>query len=213
MALPFAMSKDSAPAGLNGPGAAQALLVEGSAVARSILSRVLCTAVHRQIAVHGVTTPQEAPPLLQGFDIALIDIDLDDVAALELIARLPSSCWRVATTLYDEEERLLPALQMGVHGYLLKQDRYERQVEGLQRILRGGPDLSPALARSVLDGLRRAGDVAPEVDQILGALGRGLSPKETARALKCSVGDIHSTTARVYTLMRQPPATVLARIS
>ena len=207
------MSTGSVATQGTGACTARALLVEGSAVARNMLDRVLSTAVYQQISVHAVTTPQEAPQDLRGFDVALVDIDLDDVAALKLIERLPPPCWRVATTLYDEEERLLPALQLGVHGYLLKQDRYERQVEGLQRILRGGPELSPALARSVLESLRRAGDLDPDTDQILGALSRGLTPKETARALRLSVADIQAALARVYTLIRQPPSAVLARIT
>lgn len=186
----------------------QALLVEGSAVARNILERVLKTVVLSDLRVLAVAVPQDVPAQLDHLEVALVDIDLDDEAALSLIRRLPRHCWRLATTLYDEEERLLPALSTGVHGYLLKQDRYERQVEALQSVLRGRPELSPAMARTVLENLRQKGPQAQPLDadleQALGHLGRGRSVKETARAMKITSDEVAGLVARVYTLMHQP---------
>ncbi len=184
-------------------GPLRALLVEGSAVACGILERVLNSALVQAVDVTVVTTPDEAPPDLEGLDLALVDIDRDDAPALGLLARLPRRCWRLATTLYDEEDRLLPALETGVHGYLLKQDRYERLVEGLQRVLRGRPEMSPALARSVLESLRQSGQLEPRTEQTLASLGRGRSVRETARALKISAEEVESAQARVFRLVQQ----------
>jgi two-component system nitrate/nitrite response regulator NarL len=41
-------------------------------------------------------------------------------------------------------------LQCGADGYLLKEDRFEVLVEELQKIVRGQPPLSPAIARRLL---------------------------------------------------------------
>jgi DNA-binding NarL/FixJ family response regulator len=186
----------------------RALLVEGSAVARNILERVLKTAVLSDLHVLAVAVPQDVPDQLDDVGVALVDIDLDDEAALSLIRRLPRRCWRLATTLYDEEERLLPALGTGVHGYLLKQDRYERQVEVLQSVLRGRPELSPAMARAALESLRQKASRAQPLDagleQALGHLGRGRSVKETARAMKITGDEVAGLVAHVYMLMHQP---------
>lgn len=181
-----------------------ALLVEGSGVASDLLKRVVQSALRESVDMSIVATPQEAPADLARFQLALIDIDLDDQAALALLHRLPPSCWRVATTLYDEEDRLLPALQIGVQGYLLKQDRYERQVEGLQRILRGCPEISPSMARCLLENLRHTGRMPTMVEQSLEGLGKGSSLKETARALGLPVEDVQANVARAFGLMRQP---------
>lgn len=183
-----------------------ALLVEGSGVASELLKRVLQTALCEAVDIHVVATPQAAPRDVSGFQLALIDIDLDDQAARMLLHRLPPSCWRVATTLYDEEDRLLPALQVGVQGYLLKQDRYERQVEGLQRILRGYPEVSPSMARSLLEALRSGGRLPAAVEQTLDGLGRGSSLKEVARALSLKVEDVQAHVAQAFDLMRQADA-------
>lgn len=187
------------------PGAC-ALLVEGSGVASELLKRVLQTALCEAVNIHVVATPQAAPRDVSGFQLALIDIDLDDQAARMLLHRLPPSCWRLATTLYDEEDRLLPALQVGVQGYLLKQDRYERQVEGLQRILRGYPEVSPSMARSLLEALRSSGRLPAAVEQTLDGLGRGSSLKEVARALSLKVEDVQAHVAQAFDLMRQADA-------
>ena len=192
--------------------AARALLVEGSGVAADLLERVMLTALTVPLNVHVVTTPQSAPGDLSEFSLALIDIDLDDHAALLLLERLPSHCWRVATTLYDEEERLLPALQAGVHGYLLKQDRYERQVERLQRILRRSPEISPALARSLLEHLRRQVRLQPVVEQTLDGLGKGSSLKEVASRLNLRLEELDAALVQVFDLMRQHAATVVTRL-
>lgn len=191
---------DAATSSLTPP--APTLLVEGSAVALQMLERVLRTAVHVPLELIVSYSAQDVSVELAPVRLALIDIDTDDAAATALIKRLPTTCWRVATTLYDEEERLLPALQLGIHGYLLKQDRYERQVEGLQRILRGMPELSPALARSVLAGLQQTGAMDPQVEQVLDALGRGRSIREAARTLKLSLRDVQGVVARAYSLTR-----------
>lgn len=189
------------------PTTLRALLVEGSGVARTMLTRVLHSALVQPVEVVAVATPQEAPHALGDLGMALVDIDLDDAGGRSLLERLPPTCWRLATTLYDEEERLMPALETGVHGYLLKQDRYERQVESLQRAVRGRPELSPAMARSVLERLRRSGQLDHRTEQTLASLGRGRSVRETARALQLSAEEVELAQARVFRLVRQSLST------
>jgi two-component system nitrate/nitrite response regulator NarL len=49
-------------------------------------------------------------------------------------------------------------LQRGADGYLLKEDRFEVLVEELQKIVRGQPPLSPAIARRLLTHFRSSAD-------------------------------------------------------
>ena len=89
-----------------------------------------------------------------------MDLELPDGSGLELLSELslyPAT--RIVTTLYSDDEHLFPALQCGADGYLLKEDRFEVLVEELQKIVRGQPPLSPAIARRLLTHFR-SGDAS-----------------------------------------------------
>jgi DNA-binding NarL/FixJ family response regulator len=68
------------------------------------------------------------------------------------LAQYPAT--KIVTTLYSDDDHLFPALQRGADGYLLKEDRFEVLVEELQKIVRGQPPLSPAIARRLLNHFR-----------------------------------------------------------
>lgn len=125
----------------------------------------------------------------QPFDILLIDLDLPDHAGLDLLLEF-ASCQgvKIVTSLYADDEHLFPALKLGADGYLLKEERFEVVVETLQKIVRGKPPLSPALARRVLAYFQEedpegAGLSAAERD-VLTHLSRGFSVKEVAGLMK-----------------------------
>lgn len=167
-------------------------------MARDMLMRVLNGSLHSAVEVLAVATPREAPPQPGPLSLALVDIDLDPDGACALLARMPPAVWRLATTLYDDEDRLLPALDSGIHGYLLKQDRYEQQVESLQRIVQGRPGLTPAMARSLLDHLRGHEGFSEALAAALTSISRGLSLREVARAQDATVPEIEALVASVY---------------
>jgi DNA-binding NarL/FixJ family response regulator len=75
---------------------------------------------------------------------------------MELLAELVKyPATKIVTTLYSDDDHLFPALQCGADGYLLKEDRFEVLVEELQKIVRGQPPLSPAIARRLLTHFRQ----------------------------------------------------------
>ena len=73
------------------------------------------------------------------------------------LARYPAT--KIVTTLYSDDDHLFPALQCGADGYLLKEDRFEVLVEELQKIVRGQPPLSPAIARRLLTHFRQGNGI------------------------------------------------------
>src|SRR5574337_1282216 len=92
------------------------------------------------------------------FKLVLVDLELPDgngIELLEELSRYPAT--KVVTTLYSDDDHLFPALQRGADGYLLKEDRFEVLVEELQKIVRGQPPLSPAIARRLLTHFRLGG--------------------------------------------------------
>ena len=143
------------------------LILEDNPVARSFLCRVvresfsdanqiteagdLLTARRHIALTGGAQGLHGADP----FKLILVDLELPDGNGMELLAELRQyPATKIVTTLYSDDEHLFPALQCGADGYLLKEDRFEVLVEELQKIVRGQPPLSPAIARRLLTHFR-----------------------------------------------------------
>jgi len=146
----------------------RALIVEDNAVARSFLTRVVRESFSDEIRFSeasdldsarqwlGIGPGQQAQASADGFRLILCDLEQPDGAGLELLAQLSDyPAIKIATTLHSDDEHLFPALLCGANGYLLKEDRFEVLVEELQRIVRGQPPLSPAMARRMLGQFRQ----------------------------------------------------------
>lgn len=180
------------------------LLVEGTRVAQALLERALRACFVQTLELRVCRTPQEALAGSLDVELALVDLDLEADPALRLLGRLPRETWRIATTLYGDEDRLLPALRCGVHGYLLKQDSQERIVESLQRTVSGRPDLTPALARGLTEHLPPQAPDAAIQHRLLSILGRGASVREAAQELETTTHEVEVLVASIYRSIAQP---------
>jgi DNA-binding NarL/FixJ family response regulator len=154
--------------------AVKVLIVEDNPVARSFLCRVVresfsdgmeiteagdLEGARRQLAK---VEAEDGPG--NGYKLILIDLELPDGNGMEFLGELAGRpAVKIVTTLYSDDDHLFPALQRGADGYLLKEDRFEVLVEELQRIVRGQPPLSPAIARRLLSHFRpgSTGDSGP----------------------------------------------------
>ena len=89
----------------------------------------------------------------QTLSLILLDLGLPDGCGGDLLPwisqHLPQTATVVAT-IYDDDEHVFQSLAAGARGYLLKDDSAEALVAYLQRIDRGEPPLSPAIARRIL---------------------------------------------------------------
>ena len=143
------------------------LIVEDNPVARSFLTKVVRESFSDALVITEAgdleTARRLIGPLRDGsqpaepFKLILVDLELPDGNGMELLAELGAyPATKIVTTLYSDDDHLFPALQCGADGYLLKEDRFEVLVEELQKIVRGQPPLSPAIARRLLTHFRPA---------------------------------------------------------
>jgi len=149
--------------------AVKVLIVEDNPVARSFLNRVVkesfsdpmeitevgdLLGARRQLEKAKLEAEQDSQHV---FKLILVDLELPDGSGLELLTEVSGyPAVKIVTTLYSDDDHLFPALQCGADGYLLKEDRFEVLVEELQKIVRGQPPLSPAIARRLLSHFRPA---------------------------------------------------------
>ena len=145
------------------------LILEDNPVARSFLCRVVRESFSDAIAITeagDLETARKHIAIAGGasgmhgvdpFKLMMVDLELPDGNGMDLLAELvhyPAT--KIVTTLYSDDDHLFPALQRGADGYLLKEDRFEVLVEELQKIVRGQPPLSPAIARRLLTHFRHS---------------------------------------------------------
>ncbi|MDE2400277.1 MAG: response regulator transcription factor [Burkholderiales bacterium] len=147
--------------------AVKVLILEDNPVARGFLCRVVRESFSDISSITEAADLDAARRLLghkaggraplsdDPYQLIMVDLELPDGSGLEMLAELANyPATRIVTTLYSDDEHLFPALQCGADGYLLKEDRFEVLVEELQKIVRGQPPLSPAIARRLLTHFR-----------------------------------------------------------
>jgi DNA-binding NarL/FixJ family response regulator len=159
--------------------------------------------------------------LMQGrfIDIALIDLDMPDGSGVDVIRKVTRSspltrC--VITTIFDDDNHVVPALVAGAMGYLLKDQSEAALVEQLRLFAEGIPPLAPSVARRVVQyfagsraatALRQRAQVQAEDDlarlsarekQVLGLVAKGLQIADVARVLEISANTVCSHVRNIY---------------
>jgi DNA-binding NarL/FixJ family response regulator len=200
------------------------LIVDQNEVARRFVARVIrdsfsdalevvefddATAALRRLAAPAA--PGDASGALRRLLVADIDLP-DDGAATLLAAGHGDATLKVVTSLYADDEKLFPVLLQGADGYLLKEDRFEVQVEQLQKIARGEPPISPALARRLqahfgptppapADAAPDAGAdaaLSPPESELLGHLSKGYTIREVAQLMSTRTYTVAAHIRSVY---------------
>jgi len=90
-------------------------------------------------------------------DVILMDIEMpkmDGIRATKLVSEKFPQIKIIMLTVFDDEEKIFKSIQAGASGYLLKDEKPEKIVEGIQMIMEGGAPMSPSIAAKSLDLLR-----------------------------------------------------------
>ena len=106
-----------------------------------------------------VGTGAEALALLDARapDVMLLDLGLPDMDGVQVIrhaAQHQSQCEVLVVTMFEDDQHVLPCIEAGATGYLLKDASAERIIAAIHELLAGGSAISPSIARRVLASFR-----------------------------------------------------------
>ena len=136
-------------------------------------------------------------------DVVLMDLrmpDVDGVTAIAELARRGVPARILVLTTYDTDSDVLPAIEAGATGYLLKDAPREELFRAVEAAARGQAVLSPAVATRLMGQMRApASDVLSQREiEVLGLISRGSTNREAAERLFISEATVKTHLVHVY---------------
>ncbi len=126
-------------------------------------------------------------------DVLLLDLKMPKLDGIGVISRLRSrgaSTRILVLTSFTAQQEVIPAIQAGADGYLLKDADPSELEQAIRAVHRGDPLLAPEAAAAVMAAVSGWTPDVPELDrltprerEVLAGLGRGLSNRALAEEL------------------------------
>jgi DNA-binding NarL/FixJ family response regulator len=151
-------------------------------------------------------------------DVLLLDLGLPRMSGIDVTRAVKASMPGVEIlifTIFDEEDKVLAAVQAGASGYLLKGTPADKMIEAIKEVSAGGTVIQPSLARRLLKHFRvgeppTAAPAAPPTEEpegrklsareteILQLIAKGISNAEAATMLSLSKATIRTHLEHIY---------------
>ena len=136
-------------------------------------------------------------------DVVLMDLRMpgtDGVAAITELARLGNPARVLVLTTYDTDSDVLPAVEAGATGYLLKDAPREDLFRAVEAAARGEAVLSPAVASRLMGRVREPArePLSQREREVLTLVARGSTNKEAAKKLFISEATVKTHLIHVY---------------
>lgn len=149
---------------------------------------------------------QYGPP-----DVVLMDIGLEGMSGLEATSLLVEKYPKVKVpilTIFEEEEKILKAIENGASGYILKNSRPEELVLQIKAVHAGGAPVSPSVAKVLLKELRKGSTTScneyrltSREKEIMKALMEGLTYREIAQKFNIASSTVKKHILHIYRKM------------
>lgn len=187
------------------------LCVDDHAIFRQGVKQILLQ-YDRLVQIGEASTAAAALQLARDahWDVVTLDLSLPDRSGFQLLTELKQERRDLPVlvlSMHGEDEYAIRALRNGASGYLTKESAPEELIAAIQKVMRGGRYMTPALAEKIAFAYASPAAQAPhhalseremEVLQLIGA---GKSLKEIAAQLALSVKSVSTYRARVLEKM------------
>ncbi|MFG1642398.1 response regulator, partial [Amycolatopsis sp. NPDC049252] len=134
-------------------------------------------------------------------DVVLMDLrmpELDGVGAIRRLAVSHPTVRVLVLTTYDAETDVLPAIEAGATGYLLKDAPVAELLAAVRAAARGESVLAPSVAGRVLSGFRRAGPLTRRELEVLRLVAAGATNRAAAGKLFISEASVKTHLLSAY---------------
>lgn len=140
-------------------------------------------------------------------DIVIMDINLPGMSGIDCIRSIKQKCpltQFMMFTVYENDEKVLQALQAGATGYLLKRTEPQRIIESIKELNQGGSPMSSNIARKLLNifldkkKVNKKEILSERENTVLQLLADGLLYKEIAEQLNIAHGTVRQHIHNIY---------------
>lgn len=136
-------------------------------------------------------------------DVVLMDLRMpgtDGVAATAALREQVPNARVLVLTTFDSESDVLPAIEAGAIGYLLKDALPDDLIRAVRAAGRGESVLAPSVTQHLMGQVRRpgAGSLTDREKQVLQLVANGCSNREAAAALFIGEASIKTHLQHVY---------------
>jgi len=136
-------------------------------------------------------------------DVVLLDLRMPRMGGVETIRALATQAPDVRVlvlTTFDTDRDVLPAIEAGATGYLLKDASAAELKAAVRAAYAGQPVLAPSVAGRLIGQVRRGPDSAlsPREVEILRLVAAGTTNRETARRLLISEATVKTHLLNIY---------------
>jgi DNA-binding NarL/FixJ family response regulator len=137
-------------------------------------------------------------------DVVLMDLRmprLDGVGAIREFARLEVASRVVVLTTFDAEADVLPAIEAGATGYLLKDAPRDELVRAIHAAAAGDAVLAPSVASRLMGRVRtaEASALSPRELEVLALVADGATNRAVAARLHLSEATVKTHLLSIYT--------------
>jgi DNA-binding NarL/FixJ family response regulator len=136
-------------------------------------------------------------------DVILMDLRMpgtDGVTAIKELAKRGVPSRVLVLTTYDTDSHVLPAIEAGATGYLLKEAPREELVRAVEAAARGQAVLSPSVATRLVGQVRRPvpAPLSQRELEVLELIARGSTNRQAAKRLFISETTVKTHLLHVY---------------